>query len=184
MNSLASVYDGWNGYQTSLVHAIAPLTRQQLLWRPAPDARSVGEVARHISLGRVTWFARMNAPGSLEVVKQINHWETDSDGNQDIVQDTIAITEQAGELVRWLELTWQMISKTLSTWEVSDITQTYGHTWNEKTYSVSRQWTIWRIMSHDIHHGGELSLMLGLQGVKAFELTDLFGHIILPPLAE
>jgi uncharacterized damage-inducible protein DinB len=86
--------------------------------------------------------------------------------------------------VTWLELTWQMIDKTLTTWTVSDLTQTYRHTWNGKTYAVSRQWTLWRILSHDVHHGGELSLMLGLQGLEAFELSDLFGHIILPPLAD
>ena len=39
-------------------------------------------------------------------------------------------------------------------------------------------------MNHDIHHGGELSLMLGLQGIEAFELCTLFGHIILPPLSN
>jgi hypothetical protein len=48
---------------------------------------------------------------------------------------------------------------------------------------VSRQWTIWRIMAHDIHHGGELVLMLGMQGIDNFELGDLGGHIIEPPLA-
>ena len=49
---------------------------------------------------------------------------------------------------------------------------------------MSRQWTIWRVMNHDIHHGGELSLMLGLQGIEAFELSALFGHVILPPLSS
>jgi hypothetical protein len=39
-------------------------------------------------------------------------------------------------------------------------------------------------MSHDIHHGGELSLMLGLQGIEAFELSSLVGYIIEPPLME
>jgi len=184
INSLANIFDGWNGYQTSLVNAVAPLTREQLLWRPSPNSRSVGETARHVSLGRITWFARMGAPGSAELVNRIHHWEKDSDGNQDIVEDSIPITEQADELVSWLEITWEMIGKTLSTWEVSDLAQSYRHTWNGKTYSVSRQWTIWRILSHDIHHGGELSLLLGLQGIEAFELSDLFGHIILPPLAD
>ena len=184
MNNLADVLDGWNGYQTSLVNAISPLTREQLTWKPAPNLRSVGDLARHISLGRVTWFARMDAPGSADLVKRIELWEADSDGNKDIVEDAIAITEDAHELVHWLELTWQMINETISTWKVSDLEQTYQHTWNGKTYSVSRQWTLWRILSHDIHHGGELSLMLGLQGIEAFELSDLFGHIVLPPLAE
>ena len=182
--SLSNIFDGWNGYQTSLVHAIAPLTREQLIWRPAPNLRSTGEVVRHISLGRVTWFARMDAPGSTEVVKQIEHWEIDDDSNRDIVEDMVNITEDASQLVRWLELTWQMISETLNTWDVADLAHTYEHMWNGKKYVVSRQWTLWRILSHDLHHGGELSLMLGLQGIEAFELGPLVGHIVLPPLVD
>src|SRR5881394_3799852 len=58
-DSLAHVFEGWDGYQTSLVHAIEPLTAAQLEWRAAPGRRSVGELVRHISFGRITWFARM-----------------------------------------------------------------------------------------------------------------------------
>lgn len=181
--ALSQVLDGWNGYHTSLVHAIEPLTPAQLAWRPAPELQSVGELARHISLGRIGWFERMGAPGSAELAGRIDTWATDSDGNRDIVDDALAIADNAAELVRWLDLTWQMIDATLNSWTVADLAQTYRHTWNGDTYNVSRQWTIWRIMSHDLHHGGELSLMLGLQGIKAFELGDLFGHIVLPPLA-
>ena len=88
MKILADVLDGWNGYQTSLVNAISPLTREQLIWKPAPNLRSVGDLARHISLGRVTWFSRMEAPGSADLVKRIELWEADSDGNKDIVEDS------------------------------------------------------------------------------------------------
>ena len=182
--SLMKLYEGWDGYQTSLVNAIAPLNRAQLEWRPAPGANSVGEVARHICLGRVTWFMRMGAPGSSALASRIEKWETDSDGNPDIVEDAIAIQNQASELVHWLEMTWEMINTTLNSWSVPDLAQSYLHKWNGEVYAVSRQWTIWRILSHDIHHGGELSLMLGLQGIEAFELSNLFGHIILPPLAD
>jgi uncharacterized damage-inducible protein DinB len=183
-NTLAAIFDGWNGHQASLVHAIAPLTRSQLAWRPAPKLSSVGELARHIALGRLTWFARMNAPGSAELASRIDAWEVDSDGNRDIVERSLPIAEDAGELVRWLEATWQMIEATLNQWTVADLAQSYRHTWNGDTYAVSRQWTIWRILSHDIHHGGQISLMLGMQGIEHFELGDLFGHITLPPLAD
>ncbi len=127
---LAYVYDGWNGHQTSLLHAVAPLTPEQLRWRPADHLNSVGEVARHISLGRVTWFARMGAPGSAELVSQISAWEQDSDGNRDIVESAIPILEQATELVHWLEITWQIIENTLKSWDISDLARTYRHTWN------------------------------------------------------
>ena len=61
-DSLQLIYDGWNGYNQSLINAIKPLSPAQLSWRPAEQLNSVGEVARHISMGRVTWFSRMDAP--------------------------------------------------------------------------------------------------------------------------
>lgn len=182
MDSLQEIFEGWNGYHRSIVNAIYTLTPEQLTWRPAENFNSVGELVRHISLGRLTWLIRMGAPGSAEVASQIKEWEQDSDGNRDIVEKSIAITDQAAELARWLEMTWQIIENTLASWKVADLLQTYEHTWNGEIYAASRQWTIWRVMNHDIHHGGELSLMLGMQGIEAFELSALFGHIILPPL--
>lgn len=180
--SLAMVYDGWNGYQTSLVHAVEPLTPAQLAWRPGAKHRSVGELVRHIALGRMNWFMRMDAPGSTALTSQINTWEQDGDGNRWAVEEAVVTAERADELVYWLEATWQMIETTLKTWHVADMLQTYQHTWNGSLYAVSRQWTIWRIVTHDIHHGGELSLMLGMQGIEAFELSALGGHIVLPSL--
>jgi uncharacterized damage-inducible protein DinB len=180
---LATLFDGWNGYNTSLVHAITPLTPEQLAWRPAPQFQSVGEVARHISLGRISWFHRMDAPGSAALVERINDWAQDGDGNYNIVEDAVTITEDAESLARWLNATWNMIEATLTTWTIADVKETYRHTWNGQIYAVSRQWTLWRILSHDLHHGGELALLLGLQGINAFELKNLFGHIVLPPLA-
>lgn len=181
--SLMNVYEGWEGHQASLVHAIAPLTPEQLRWRPADHLQSVGELARHISLGRITWFLRMDAPGSAALAEQINDWEVDTDGNRYVVESALPIEATAVDLVHWLEVTGQMVADTLQTWDVSDLTKTYRHTWNGDVYNVSRQWTIWRILSHDIHHGGQIALMLGMQGIEVFELGDLFGHITLPPLA-
>jgi uncharacterized damage-inducible protein DinB len=30
---------------------------------------------------------------------------------------------------------------------------------------VSRSWVIYHVMEHDLHHGGELSLTLGIHGL-------------------
>ncbi|MDT8305622.1 MAG: DinB family protein [Anaerolineae bacterium] len=182
--SLAQLFEGWDGYQTSLVHAVAPLTPAQLSWRPAPQLRSAGELVRHISLGRLTWFRRMDAPSSAHLAGQVEVWQKDGDGNRQIVESAVDIAGDTGKLVEWLQLTWEMIARTLDTWDVAGLAQTYRYTWNQQTYAISRQWTVWRILAHDIHHGGELSLMLGMQGIEAFELSALGGHITLPPLAE
>lgn len=129
-DTLQTIFDGWNGYHQSIVNAVAPLTQGQLAWRPADNFNSVGELVRHISLGRVTWCLRMGAPGSTEIASQIHEWERDSDDNRDVVEKSIDITGNAAELVRWLDTTWQMIDKTLNTWTILDLAQTYKHTWN------------------------------------------------------
>jgi len=67
VHSLMTIYKGWDGYQVSLVRAIAPLSREQLAYRPASHLRSAGEIARHISEGRLGWFQRTFGVSSTEV---------------------------------------------------------------------------------------------------------------------
>jgi uncharacterized damage-inducible protein DinB len=173
---LKQVYDGWDGYQTSLVKAIEPLTVEQLLWRPAADRRSVGEVAAHIAFGRIQWFSRMDAPGSAELARAVVQ-------AQSLVADLqAAVGRSAIDIIRWLNDSWHMVDETLTQWTVADLTESYLHSYQGKTYAVSRQWTIWRMLSHDIHHGGQLTMMLAAQGISPLELSELGGHLTEPPV--
>jgi uncharacterized damage-inducible protein DinB len=171
--SLVALFDGWDTYHTSIVHAVAPLSAEQLLFRPAAGLRSVGETASHIAFGRIDWFQRMEAPGSAALAAQAGVVKS----REEIAQDSAAI-------VHWLQATWQMIELTLQSRTVADLARTYRHTYLGKTYAVSHQWTIWRILAHDLHHGGELALMLGMQGVDIPELGGFGGHLTESPLAE
>ncbi len=171
--SLISFYDGWDTYQSSLVSSIAPLLPEQLAWRPAPHLRSAGQIAAHISAGRIQWFHRMDAPGSSEMATQVGTLRSEE-----------AIATNPRELVRWLESSWRMIENTLRLWTVDDLAQTYRQSYQGKTYQISHQWTIWRILAHDLHHGGELAVTLGMQGIPLPQLGDLGGHLTQPPLAE
>jgi len=174
---LKMVFLGWNGYQTSLLHAVAPLNAGQLAFRPqsAPGSditfRSAGELVTHISQGRVDWFTHMGSPGIQEIGQQLA-----------AVRETAGAAPIASELVRQLEISWQAIANVLEQWTTADLTRTYPHTYWGKTYAVSYQWTIWRILTHDVQHGGELALLLGMQGVHLPELGDLGGHLTEPPL--
>jgi uncharacterized damage-inducible protein DinB len=77
-----------------------------------------------------------------------------------------------------------MVAETLGQWTVENLTVTYRQPYQGKIYAVSRQWTIWRIMAHDIHHGGQLSELLAIQGIEPTELTGLGGHLTEPPIVE
>ncbi len=162
-HSLMTLNKGWDDYQISLVRAIAPLSREQLAWRPAPHLRSGGEIASHII-----------GAGSAEFASQVAAWRPED-----------AIEEKPAELVRWLEATWQMIEEALTSWNVADLAQTYRLPYQGKNYALTRQWIIWRVISHDLHHGGELAVTLGMQGIALPELGDEGGHLVeRAPLAE
>ena len=173
IHSLLTIFKGWDGYQISLVRAIAPLSREQLAYRPAPHLRSAGELARHISEGRFNWFQRTFGVSSTEFANLVATWRSKH-----------AIEEQSTELVRGLEATWQMVEDALRRWTVADLSQTYPLSYQGKNYALPRQWILWRIMAHDLHHGGELAVTLGLQNIAIPELGDQGGHITEPPLAE
>ena len=190
--SLMSIFEGWDSHQLALVRAITPLTTEQLAWRPAPHLRSVGEIISHIALGRLYWFHNMGAPGSAALARQIAPWEGEKANTEDlseirrwfdaIDQQEVAIVDNPTELLKWMEASWQVIETTLTTWTVADLAQTYRHLYQGKMYAVSRQWVIWRIMSHDLHHGGELAILLGLQGIGIPDLGDQGGHLTELPL--
>ena len=183
MHNLAQIFDGWDGYQTSLLHAVSPLSPEQLALRPASHSRSIGELVRHIALGRITWLARIQPVGLDSISARVPEWFTDSDGARHVVEQAVP-TDHADILADWLISSWQPIRQSLNVWTTQDLFQTFSHRFHGTDYLVSRQWVLWRIMSHDTHHGGQLALMLAVNNIDAYELRTLGGHIIEPPLAN
>lgn len=166
--SLASVYDGWEGYNRSLMNAVEPLTEQQLAFRLHPEMQPVGELALHIADGRIVWFERLHAPFTEELRAKM---------------DTRATKPSTGpELAAWLGETYRIVDALLTKWSVADLPETYEQAYQGKVYAVSRQWVIFRMLAHDIHHGGQLSELLGAQGIFPQELTWLGGHLTEPPV--
>jgi len=184
---LQAIYEGWESHQLALMRAVTPLLPEQLAWRPAPTQASVSDLITHIAGARLWWFYKMSAPGSAALARQIAPWagETfDAGALQELNRSQEAnlhweetLIKTRGEAVGWLESTWQMIDATLHTWTVADLAQTYLHIRDDKTYAVTRQWTIWRVLSHDLHHGGQLALTLGLQGIEVPDFRDKGGHL-------
>jgi uncharacterized damage-inducible protein DinB len=142
----------------------------------------VGEIVRHLALGRVSWFARMGAPGMDAVEAAVPAWATDEDGSRHAVEQAVP-ADDPQVLLRWLEASWGPVERVLDEWTVADLATTYRHRWQGRDYAVSRQWTIWRILAHDHHHGGQLAMLLGMLDVEAFELRALGGHLLMPALA-
>lgn len=174
--SLTTIYEGWSGHQTALVNAVAPLTAEQLDWRGAPHLRTTGDLILHILLGRVAWIHDILGVEGKAVEEWIAEWTDGRNQGGAYIADYRVQTSN-DILVAGLNATWSMIEGVLAIWTVDDLARTFQHSYQGKTYVVPYQWVLWRIMAHDIHHGGELAFALGMQGISIPDLGEQGGHL-------
>lgn len=179
--SLLTVYDGWAGHQQALMSAVIGLSPEQLAWRGADHLRSAGELIGHIATGRISWIHDVLGVESEAVDQWLGESCIETHAGHRLKP---GVDQDASVLAVGLDATWHMIESALSKWTVSDLNRTFHHPYQGKTYVVPYQWVLWRIMSHDIHHGGELAFALGMQGVAIEELGDQGGHIVTPKVVN
>ena len=74
------------------------------------------------------------------------------------------------ELARGLEDTWAFIEARLQRWTPADCAMTFPDEYDGQVVEVSRSWVIYHVLEHDLHHGGEISLILGMNGLQSLDL--------------
>jgi uncharacterized damage-inducible protein DinB len=154
---LATLYQGWQDHSSKLIQAITPLSAEQLALRAAPHLRPIGELAEHIIGGRVHWMYGMLGESNDELAKLITGMDAD--------QSALS----AAELVSGLNVTRALIDDRLAHWNAADLAQTITVVRRETERSFTRQWVIWHLIEHDLHHGGELSFSLGIHHLAALD---------------
>ncbi|MCL5961874.1 MAG: DinB family protein [Chloroflexi bacterium] len=169
--TLAQIFKGWDEYQQTLAEAVAPLTSEQLALRAAPHLRPIGALVAHIIAVRVRWFHQVLKAGNADLLPY-QTWDQDSDSGH-----------SSSELVEGLEKTWQMVHDTLEGLTVADLEGTVEGHFRGKTYIMPRQWLIWHVMEHDLHHGGEFLFSLGLHNLPTPMVGSASNHIVEKPQA-
>lgn len=151
--SLKDTYKGWDVYQGHLLLMVTPLTADQMALRSAPHLRSIGEIAAHIVGARARWITREFEATDPALVELSNL------GRGDMQVPVPSVPE----LISGLETTWAWLSDALARWTTDDLVVVVfdGERWGEH-HTFTRQWVLWHLIEHDMHHGGELSLTLGM----------------------
>ena len=145
----ARAFESWQDYQEALKRAIAPLTEEQLQRRLIPGLRTSGEIAEHIVFGRTLHLHRTLGEGVAELTPLLR-WE-----------DTDDPPHTAAEIVQGLELTWRFITAYLMRGSPNDAI-------SEEEVPIMQ--TIWGLLDHDLPHAGELSFLLGADGMPGVEI--------------
>jgi uncharacterized damage-inducible protein DinB len=167
--ALQPFHEGWAMHQALVIDALVDLTPEQLELRTAPHQWTVWQLAAHVAGSRANWFHdalgegdaatrdcfrvdRTTVPGlSLEDAG----WEDDEEHPR-----------IAEELVDGLRRTWTIIDDCLRRWTAEDLAASVARP--ERTHH--RGWVVWHVMEHDIHHGGEISQILGSNGLPGVGL--------------
>lgn len=157
-SSVEAIYVGWRNYQSLLLDALAPLSPQQLALQAAPRLRSVEAIATHMIGARGRWFAPPLGDGDKQLAKY-SRW--DRRGGP---------VRTAAEIVQGLRYTLDYLQSTVSKWTASDWQQTFPGEDAHEPAIITRHWIIWHLIEHDLHHGGEISLTLGIHKIKAPDL--------------
>ena len=190
--SLLPFYAGWGRYQQHLVAAIAPLTPEQLSLRIMPRAWSIGMYTTHIVANRAWWFHARMGEGSDELTP-FELWALG------VCEADVDPHHTTAELVAGLEKTWRLIEETLAHLTPAELgrlipplddadrvrhaqlvepaLQPYAQMWLDATRrsgevrpAVSCERVIWGVLEHDIHHGSEISTILGVHGLPVLDL--------------
>ena len=140
----ARAFASWQDYQDALTRAIAPLTAEQLQRRLLSGLRTPGEIAEHIVFGRALHLHRTLGEGAAELTPLLR-WDDAGDP-----------PHTAAEIVQGLELTWRFITGCLMRGAPTDAIP---------ADEITVVQTIWGLLDHDLPHAGELSLLLGADGV-------------------
>lgn len=154
--SLVTLHNYWEDYQRRLIAAIAPLTSEQLAL-PVASHQTIGELLGHLIGARFWWFHRWL--GEAEP-PELAEWGTEQD------------MRAAASLVSALEWTWGMIAPALARWTAADLAHLVPppDAVAAQETARTREWIVWHVLEHEIHHGGELSLALGGHGLPGIEM--------------
>jgi uncharacterized damage-inducible protein DinB len=166
--------EGWAGYQRLLLGAIRPLTDEQLSSRTAPFQWAVWQLAAHIAGSRAYWFHDVLGEGDAAVRDMFRVQATtvpDLPLEDAGWEDDERHPRGARELTDAFERTWAMIADCLRRWTAEDLEARFPRTRrNGDVQTFTRAWVVWHLVEHDLHHGGEISQILGTNGLPAPEL--------------
>ena len=159
---LITFYEGWSRHNELLANAIAPLDADQLSLTAAEGLWPVRTLANHIISVRSWWFNGWMGEGGDELAQFADYDE-----------GAAAASRDAAEIVDALSRSWSCLAECLGRWTEDDLAEEFqrpalnarrGRPWR------TRRFIVWHVAEHDVNHGGEISLTLGMHGLKGLDL--------------
>ncbi len=145
--SVKEQFGHWATVRRGLVQALGTLTDEQLNFAPREGMRTLGDIARHIAHVEEAWF---------------RHWMVGKhEGPPAYTAEDYPTVESITALLAEVHARTEAY---LATLDAAALDQPFKTFWGQ-TGPIS--WVIWHVLEHEIHHRGEIYLMVGLVGMTA-----------------
>ena len=168
--NIAPFYEGWRLANDTIIAALEPLSAVDL----ALEIRSgfpIWASASHLAGARVFWLCHIFKEPGAETTPFNDPtgfgWE-----------DDLTHPRDAAELVGALRSTWSIVERTLATWTPESLTQEARRVGPGVVQIHTRQSVLWRMITHDAFHSGEISLALGSNGLGAIDMWRGLSRVI------
>lgn len=145
------IFAHWKLVRRGLLEVIGKFQEEELFFKPFETSWSIGEILLHIANAEQGWFR-------YAVTREFDEWP----GNHTLenYNSFESIQSLLQEVHDWTE-------RYISGLGSEDYQRVIELPWNE---NIHLGWIIWHVLEHEIHHRGELSLILGLLGREGLEV--------------
>jgi len=145
------MFSHWSWMRKGLIKVIEKFSEADLSYQPFPESWPVGQIMVHIASAEEGWFR-------YAVTKELSEWPSH------LQFENYPTREKILEV---LDTVHAKTEEYLGTLTEQDLTTRILAPWEE---SFPLQWIIWHVIEHEIHHRGELSMILGMLGKEGLEV--------------
>ncbi|HKW58258.1 MAG TPA: DinB family protein [Candidatus Dormibacteraeota bacterium] len=162
MSPVIDYFRGWADHNKLLVKTIAPLGDEDLLLSAGEGLWNVRMLACHIVAARAWWFGSWMGEGDDELRRLVT-----------MDDDSEAERPDATKICNALEKSWGDVCACLEKWTADDLDAKFQrpkpNAAGERPWR-DRRFILWHVAEHDVHHGGEISLTLGMHGRPGLDM--------------
>jgi uncharacterized damage-inducible protein DinB len=147
---LSAFFSHWNQIHADTLAVIDKFSQDELTYTAYEGGMSVGRIALHIADAEEGWFRLVATNGRAA-------WPSDY---------TLANYPTKGAIQSLLADVHNQTMAYLDTLTIADLDTVIDSAWGQ----FSLRFIIWHVIEHEIHHRGELSLILGILGRSGLDV--------------
>jgi len=160
--AVEAVYEGWRRVQDRLDVRLPGMSDEQLSLRASAESWPVWAIVAHIAGTRVYWLCSVCGEPGIESTPF-------TDPGNEGWEDRLDVPRGAGELLLALRSSWAIVDSCLTSWKPEMLQVAFERTRNGEVQHHTRHSVLTRLVMHDSFHAGEVSLLLGLNGLPSLD---------------